>query len=327
VAGAVSGDSASPVRIGILGAAKVAAYALIAPARETGVAEAFAVAARDRSRALAYAEVHGIPNVADDYDALIADPRIDAIYNALPPALHAQWTIRALKAGKHVLCEKPFCVSAGEARAMVAAAEEAGLQLVEAFHYRHHPLFARVLDIVRSGALGRIERVSMHFEVPIPETPTELRYRPELGGGALFDLGTYCLHMCRSIAGEEPVVRSAEMTLSAGGVDIRTHALLDFPSGITGEILCDMQTGPKVELRVEGSQGTLTVNNPLAPQYGHLLDLDGKHETVSGEATFNHQLRAFAAAVRGGPVPVTSGADSIAQIEAIDAVRRAARTQ
>jgi predicted dehydrogenase len=298
-----TGSETHPLAIGILGAAKVATYAIIAPARETGAAQLVAVASRDADRAAAYAQTHDIPHVAESYEALLADPRIEAIYNALPPALHAEWTIKALQAGKHVLCEKPFCTSAKDARAMAGAADAAGKLLVEAFHYRHHPLFARVLDIVRGGRLGKLGHVAMRFDAPIPETPGELRFRPELGGGALLDLGTYCMHICRAVVGEEPVIRSADMTIGKTGVDTRTQSRFDFASGVTGEIQCDMAGGLKVELRVEGEKGTLIVQNPVAPQFGHLLDLDGQHEFVDMDATFNFQLRAFVAAVRGGGAP------------------------
>jgi predicted dehydrogenase len=319
-----AGTADAPLAIGILGAATVATYAMIAPARETGAAQIVAVAARHADRAVAYAQTHGIPDVVKDYASLIADSRIDAVYNALPPALHAEWSIKALQAGKHVLCEKPFCTSADQARAMVAAAGESGKLLIEAFHYRHHPLFARVLEIVRGGSLGTIRRIAMHFEAPVADTPSEIRYKSDLGGGALLDMGTYCVHICRSIAGEEPVIRSAAMTIGSKGVDTRTQSKFDFPSGIAGEILCDMAGGLKVELRVEGDHGTLVVQNPIAPQFGHLIELNGQHELSDKEATFNFQLRAFVAAVRSGAPQTTASADSIAQMEALDAIREAA---
>jgi predicted dehydrogenase len=308
----------------LLGTGATAVYALIAPARETGAAEIFAVAARDQDRAAAYARIHGIPHVLESYDALIADPRIDAIYNALPPARRAELTVRALKAGKHVLSEKPFCTTADEAREMVAAAADSGVLLVEGFHYRHHPLFACALKIVREGTLGTVKRIAMHFEAPVIETPTEIRYRPELGGGVLLDMGTYCMHICRSIADQEPVIRSAEMRFGSTGVDTRMHTLFDFPSGAAGEILCDMTAGAKLELCIEGDRGTLVMRNPAAPRSGQTSDLDGAREIVGVEPTFNRQLRLFVAAVRGDPRDLPTGADCIAQMEALDAIRRMA---
>src|SRR5213593_4973843 len=155
--------AADPLRFGILGAARIAPMALVRPARRVTEATVLAVAARDPERARQFAARHGIPRVQPSYDALLADPEIDAIYNPLPNSLHAPWTIRALEAGKHVLCEKPFAASVAEAEAMAGAAERAGRVLVEAFHYRYHPLFARLRAILGSGELGVVRHLEAHF--------------------------------------------------------------------------------------------------------------------------------------------------------------------
>lgn len=214
----MSGQSIKPLRIGILGAARIAPVAVIRPAQATGVAQVVAVAARDPERARAYAAEHAIPNVADDYAALIAHPEVDAIYNALPASRHADLTIAALEAGKPVLCEKPFAMTLAEAQRMVSVAEQRGLVLMEAFHYRFHPLFARVLEIVASGEIGDVRRLEAVFSTSIEATATELRYDPTLGGGALMDLGTYCLHWVRTVVGAEPEVRAAKAMIGATGV-------------------------------------------------------------------------------------------------------------
>ena len=169
-------SSTAPLRVGILGAAKIAPAALIEPARSMPEVQVAAVAARDLSRAQAYATTNGIPAAYDSYDALLARPDIDAIYNALPPSRHADLTIAALRAGKHVLCEKPFAMNAAEARAMVDAGTQSGRVLMEAFHYRYHPLFGALLDTVRSGQLGRLESIAATFVVPIPARDGELRF-------------------------------------------------------------------------------------------------------------------------------------------------------
>src|SRR5712671_2863580 len=155
------------VRIGILGAARIAPAAVIKPARNIGPAVIAAVAARDRSRADAFASKHGIPNVRDSYAALVADPEIDAIYNPLPNGLHAEWTIAALEAGKHVLCEKPFTANAKEAEDVAAVASRTGLVVMEAFHYRYHPLAQRMREIVESDELGKIRRVETSLCFPL----------------------------------------------------------------------------------------------------------------------------------------------------------------
>lgn len=321
--------SEAPLRIGILGAARIAPEAMIKPARATGVAVVAAVAARDRGRAETYAAEHDIPAVAEDYAALIADPEIDAIYNALPPSRHADLTIAALAAGKPVLCEKPFAMSAAEAAAMVEAARRHGQVLMEAFHYRYHPLFGRVLEIVGSGEIGQLRRMKAVFSTSIAETADELRYDPALGGGALMDLGTYCLHWVRTLAGAEPRVVEATSMLGASGVDISTRATLAFPLGVSAEIVCDMAGTVRATLAVEGSAGSLRVVNPLAPQLGHMLEVapEGqaiRQETVTRAPTYDFQLRAFVDAVRGRSPAVTGGDDAVAQMQLLDAVRAAA---
>ena len=227
------------VRIGILGAARIAPSAVIKPARNIGEAVVAAVAARDRSRADAFASKHAIPNVRDSYAALVADPEIDAIYNPLPNGLHAEWTIAALEAGKHVLCEKPFTANAKEAEAVAAVAARTGLVVMEAFHYRYHPLAQRMREIVESGELGTIRRVETALCFPLPKF-SDIRYQYDLAGGATMDVGTYTVHMARLLGCEEPEVVSAEAKLRTPDVDRAMRAELTFPSGHTGRITCSM---------------------------------------------------------------------------------------
>ncbi len=161
------------------------------------------------ARADQFAAKHGIARVHDNYDELIADPDLDAVYNPLPNGLHAQWTIAALDAGKHVLCEKPFTSNAKEAEAVAAAADRTGLVVMEAFHYRYHPLAHRMREIVDSGELGTIRHVDTALCFPLPKF-SDIRYQYDLGGGALMDAGSYTVHMARLLGGEEPeVVRRA----------------------------------------------------------------------------------------------------------------------
>lgn len=319
------------MRIGILGAAKIAPTAMILPAQTTGVAIVTAIAARDPARARAFADQHGIPEVSETYEDLIARPDIDAVYNALTPSRHADLSIAALKAGKHVLCEKPFAMNAGEARAMVAAADETGKVLMEAFHYRYHPLFARVMEIIGSGELGEVRELSAVFQTKLIDDGAEIRYERDLGGGSLMDIGTYPLHWVRTAAWAEPTVVRASGVFGRGGVDHATEAELRFPSGATAKISGSMvEETPRALLEVNGTLGSLKAVNPLAPQAGHLLEVRIKgaaprRETFSREPTYDFQLRAFVAAVRGGPAPLTSGRDSIAQMVLLDAISAASR--
>lgn len=324
-------NTQAPLRIGILGAAKIAPTAMVLPARATGVATVVAVAARDPIRARAFADQHGIPEIAGTYEELIARPDIEAIYNALTPSRHADLSIAALQAGKHVLCEKPFAMNAGEARAMVAASLASGKVLMEAFHYRYHPLFARVLEIIGSGELGEVRDLSAVFQTGLVDDGTEIRYERDLGGGSLMDIGTYPLHWVRTAAWAEPTVVRASGVFGRAGVDHSTQAELLFPNGATARISGSMvEETPMALLEVTGTQGSLKAVNPLAPQVGHLLEVTigggpPRRETFSREPTYDFQLRAFVEACRGGSPPLTSGKDSIAQMELLDAVSAASR--
>jgi len=320
---------AAPLRLGILGAARIAPMALIAPARNVPDATVRAVAARDVERARKFAARHGIPVVHAGYDALLDDPEIDAIYNPLPNGLHARWTIRALERGKHVLCEKPFAASVAEAEAMAAAATRAGRVLVEAFHYRYHPLFARMRAILDAGEIGAVRHLEAHLCFPIPFR-NDIRFNASLAGGALMDAGCYTVHMLRHLAGAEPEIASARMGWTSGGVDRWTEAHLRFPDGRTARLTCSLFSAwvMRASARVEGSAGRLGVPNPIAPQFFHRLRVTtpagSRSERVAGAPSYECQLRAFVAAVRdGAPVP-TSPADAIENMRAIEAIYAAA---
>ena len=317
-------ESTTPLRIGILGAARIAPMALIRPARQVPDASIVSVAARDPARARAFAAKHGIARVADTYDALLADPEIDAIYNPLPNSLHAEWTIKALEAGKHVLCEKPLAANAEEARAMAAAATRCDRILVEAFHYRYHPLAARMKSILDSGVLGAIRHIEATMCIPLL-LPGDIRYRWELAGGATMDVGCYTISLVRFLAGAEPEVVRADARLASPRVDRRMTAELRFPDGGSGRITCSLFSSQLLRLGavVRGEHGELRVFNPFAPHFYHRLSVRTAHgrttERVAGDATYTHQLRAFVAAVRGAAAPVDI-ADAVANMQVIDAV-------
>jgi len=324
----VIGDG--PLRFGILGAARIAPMALVRPARRVPEATVVAVAARDPERARRFAAKHGIPRVHERYDALLADPYVEAVYNPLPNALHARWTIRALEAGKHVLCEKPFSTTVAEAEAMAAAAQRSGRVLVEAFHYRYHPLFARLRAILTSGELGEVRHLEAHFCVPML-LPRDIRYRADLGGGALMDVGCYTVHLLRHLAAAEPSVVRARAIWTRGGVDRAFRADLLFPDGRTGRLTTSLFS--RWLLRptawVQGTEGRLRVLNPFAPHFWHRVRVrtraGTRTEKVAGAATYDYQLRAFVAAVRAGTPLPTGAADAIANMRVIEALYGAAR--
>ncbi|MDJ0749460.1 MAG: Gfo/Idh/MocA family oxidoreductase [Woeseiaceae bacterium] len=320
------------IRIGLLGASRIGRGAIIAPAAEIAGVEVVTVAARSEARAREYAEVHGIPKVEPDYQALISSPEIDLVYNALPPSEHKGWTLAALRAGKHVLCEKPFSMNADEAEAMVGTAKETGRTLIEAFHCRFHPLFARVMELLDSGAIGTVLSMSSHFNVPIPSEPGELRYDKRLGGGAMMDLGCYPVHWVRNAAAEEPDVVSANADWHESGVDVAMEAELQFPLGATASVSCSMSENlpDKLDanLTVTGEEGTLAVDNPLAPHIGHELTLETDRGVVSeqfgSESTYHYQLRHTVDVIENGATQLTGGADAIGNMRVIDAIYRVA---
>jgi predicted dehydrogenase len=312
------------LRIGLLGASRIAPTAVLAPAATRDDVTVTAVAARDPARARAFAETHGVAAVAAGYAELIARDDVDLVYNGLPPAGHAQWTIAALEAGKGVLCEKPFARDAAEARAMVEAAERAGRPLIEAFHYRFHNVIRRAEDLVRSGALGQIHRASAVFEVTIPRDSGDLRWSAEQGGGALMDLGCYPLHLMRTLLGEEPQIREARGEF-VDGVDAWITAALAFPSGARADISCSMVPETRnARATIGGSKGRLEIVNFLAPQYGCRFTTTIGGETVEqpvgGPTTYEAQLAHVVDVMAGKTRPLTGGADAIANMAAIDRI-------
>ena len=319
------------MRIGVLGAARIAPAALVKPARVVDGVEVGAVAARDRRRAEAFAARYGVPAVHDSYAGLLADPSLDAVYIPLPNGLHAQWTLAALKAGKHVLCEKPFTSNAAQAREVAAAADGTGLVVMVAFHYRYHPLARRMAELVRGGELGRIERVETAMCFPLPRF-SDIRYDFSLAGGALMDAGCYAVHAMRLLAPGDPEVTAARaLTMRRDRrIDRAMTAQFSFPGGATGEIRASMWSSALLRIRAQavGERGTLTVTNFAAPQFWSrfTVTVDGqrRRERFGGEATYVHQLRAFAAAVRGEPANLTPPSDSVATMSLIDDIYAAA---
>jgi len=320
------------IRFGTLGAAAITPGALVAPASDRDDVKITATAARDRSRAEAFAAEHGIRDVLDSYRQVVEHPEVNAVYNPLPIHLHKEWTIAALRAGKHVLCEKPFACNAAEAEEMARVARETGLVLMEAMHSRHHPLFARAAEIVASGVLGPVSRFEGWLNVDIREDD-DLRRRYELGGGALMDLGVYPLTWACFLLGERPQILSARARARTGNpnVDIGMDAELRYPSGASGHISCAMSSDRKHTdnaIVVEGMRGTLRVLNPLVPQYGHKIELtiDGvtREETQSRRSSYAYQLDAFVDAVVAGGEILTDADSAVSVMHLVDDCYRGA---
>jgi predicted dehydrogenase len=313
----------------VLGAARIAPSALIKPAKDNAEVVVAAVAARDGSRARAFAAKHGIARVHESYEALIADPDLDAVYNPLPNGLHGKWTRAALVAGKHVLCEKPFTANAAEAREIAGLAAKSDRVVMEAFHYRYHPLALRTEQIIASGELGKLERVEAALCFPLPKF-SDIRYNYSLAGGAMMDAGCYAVHMARTFGGSTPEVVSAQAKLRDPQVDRAMTAELRFAEGHTGRVRCSMWSSRLLEItaHVVGDRGEVRLFNPVTPQFFHRLSVrssDGKRvERFPRRPSYAYQLDAFAGAVlRGEPVKTTP-TDAIENMTVIDAIYRAA---
>lgn len=319
----------SRVRIGVLGAARITPAALIGPAKDNNEVVVAAVAARNVARAEAFAAKHAIGRVHDSYEALIADPDVDAVYNPLPNSLHGRWTRAALEAGKHVLCEKPFTANAAEAREIAQLAAESGQVVMEAFHYRYHPFALRAEEIIASGELGTLQRVDVAFCFPLPRF-SNIRYDYALAGGATMDAGCYAVHMLRTFGGSTPEVISAQAKLRDRLVDRAMTAQLRFPEGHIGRLRCSMWSSNllKISVNVVGDRGELRVLNPVLPHLFHRfwVRADGRSrvERFPRRATYAYQLDAFAAAIlRGEPVSTTPE-DAVENMSVIDSIYLAA---
>jgi len=320
------------LRIGTLGTSRISQAALIDPAADVAGVTVAAVAARDAARAEHYALRHGIAKAYVSYQELLDDPDIDAVYNPLPNSLHGPWTLRAIAAGKHVLCEKPFTQNADEAAQVVQAAEDSGLVVMEAMHYRYHPLIARLREV--TAGLGPVRHLQCWTSFSIAD-PADIRYDFALGGGALMDGGCYAIDVLRLLGGDKPSVTAAladPVTDEPDGAaaDRSLAVRLAFPGGATGWFDSSFTRDGefRADLHVICEDGVAQLDNFIFAWEGRLRATRGgtvvADETGGGDTTYVYQLRAFAAAIAGGdPVP-TSAASAAVTMRIIDDAYRAA---
>ncbi|MFD3451374.1 Gfo/Idh/MocA family protein [Streptomyces sp. NPDC058691] len=324
--------STEPLRIGVLGAARIAERAIVDPARITGH-RLVAVAARDRGRAEEYAAAHGVERVHDSYADLLADPEIEAVYNPLANGLHGPWNLAAIAAGKHVLTEKPSASNLEEAIEVRDAAAKAGVAFMEAFHYLYHPVLRRLHELLESGELGELRHVEATTNIPAPPD-SDPRWSLELAGGAMMDLGCYALHAQRALApwgGGAPRLTGARGGEHAGmpGVDEWLEADLVFPGGATGTARCNMASDAEdLSLRVVGSLGEVTAPNFVLPHLDARLLVrtpEGERvEELERRTSYTYQLEAFAGLVRDGIKVPTDADDAVESMRLIDDAYRAA---
>jgi xylose dehydrogenase (NAD/NADP) len=314
-----------PVRWGLLSTAKIN-RAVIPGLQASPESELVAVASRDRGRAETYAIEHGIPRAYGSYEELLADPEIEAVYISLPNDGHVPWSIRAHEAGKHVLCEKPLTRRVADAERAFDAAERAGRLLVEAFMYRHHPQTLRTEELLRNGAVGRVRQIRTAFCFLLDDE-RDVRLRPELDGGALMDVGCYCVSGARVAAGAEPVEASAVQLVGATGVDVRVAGTLVFADGVLAQLLCGFDLAYRSGLEVTGSEGVLWVPYPwTAQEVGIELRRGDEIEWVEVENPNRYRLQSdnVSRAIRGLEPPLLGKADAVGQARAIEALYRSA---
>lgn len=318
----------SRLRWGVLSTADIT-RALIAPLRSSKRNQLLAVSSRSLDKAREYARKHKIDRAYGSYADLLSDPEIDVIYNPLPNHLHAEWTIKAIQAGKHVLCEKPLALDLAEVDAISAAAEKYGRAAVEAFMYRTHPQTLKVQEIVESGKLGKVSLVRGSFTYP-GTAPDNYRWRPEMGGGGLWDVGCYPLSYTRAVLGTEPLEVFGWQVTGPTGVDVRFTAQMLFPNNVHAQFDCSVETPYHVFMELVGDEGTLNIPQPFNPGMREKLYLTrkGKVETITvmGRDTYAGEVEDMADAILNAKPPRISLADSRANTAAILALFESARS-
>ena len=317
--------------IGLLSTANINKE-ILAGAAESDRVEVVAVGSRTTETAAAYAREHGLERAHGSYDALLADPDVDAIYISLPNGLHHEWTLKALAAGKHVLCEKPYSRRAADVEAAFDAADTAGLVLMEAFMYRHHPQTLKVQELVAAGAVGRICAVKTTFTFPLASL-SNVRALPELDGGALMDVGCYCISGIRALAGEPERVRGEQVT-GTTGIDMAFHGTLRCADDVVGQFEASFRSPKRQGLEVVGEDGVLVVDAPWRVDWGGSVAIARRSGgeaadvvevvEVAAANSYRLELENLADAITGTSAQLIGRADALGQARTIEALYRSA---
>ncbi len=330
-----------PLSLGIVGAANIARQ-FTAAVLDSAAVNVAAIASRSDETARAFAESCRIPRHHGTYQALLDDPAIEAVYIPLPNHLHAEWTIKAAEAGKHILCEKPLCMSRAEAVAMFDAARANGVILLEAYPYRFQPQTGELLRLLESGAVGTVRTMQAAFGFTVPNPETNIRMKPEAGGGALLDAGSYTLSLIRLVLGEAPVRVTATPVWADTGVDISMMATLEFANQRFAQMSCAMNVANHRSATIMGTAGTIEteyINHPSAAVASRLRVRRGTANTIPFEeipgpfgSGFRYEAEAFAAMVRandqaGFEAGASFSVDIAAMLEAVAQSARSGRTE
>ncbi|WP_457101205.1 Gfo/Idh/MocA family protein [Microbacterium sp. P5_E9] len=325
-----------PIGIGILGAAGISERAMVEPARELEGVRVIAIGARDPERALTMADRIGVPE-SGNYEMVLNHPDIDLVYIPLPSTVQAHWAVRALQAGKHVLCEKPLSANGTTAAEIAEAADAAGRRAFVGFHYRLHGFTRRLLEVLASGVLGDVQRVEFDYSIPhFVVQPGNIRLDGDLGGGSFMDVGCYAVDLMR-VAWGDPAVVSAEATLYAGDsrVDLQMDAVLELPRSILAHVRSSFIGDDKgsMSLRVTGSDAQLEATSVIVPQWGAELRVTAadrvliQEKAVDGENSYARQLEHIVGALRDGTPSPLDAALGVGTMTVIDDIYRAAGLQ
>jgi len=319
------------LRWGILSTADIGRHKVVPGIQAAERCRVVAVGSRDMLRAGQYAQELGIPRAFASYEEVIADPEVDAVYIPLPNHLHAEWTIKAAQAGKHVLCEKPIAMNAAEAERMVQTADEAGVVLLEAFMYRHHPPWAKVRELVAGGTIGRLSAIQSWFGY-YNDDPADIRNIVEVGGGALYDVGCYCINLARMLFGGEPTNVEASMTRDpVMGVDVLTSAILSFAGG-TSDFTCSTRTETDQRVHIYGTTGRISLGIPFNVPPDRSTEVVLTQRSAPGQAPtteilrfpasdqYTAQAEEMAAAVLDGRPLQFPPSDAVANMRVIDRI-------
>lgn len=256
-------------RWGILSTANIGRRAMIPALKDSPMAEIVAVSSRDGDRALHFADELNIPKAYGSYQAMLDEGEIDAVYNPLPNHLHKEWSIRAAEAGIHILCEKPLALDPDECRQMIDAANANGVQLMESFMYRHHPRILEARDMIQSGVIGSPKTIVSAFTFRL-NNKNDIRYQPEMGGGAVMDVGCYCINITRLMAGREPLAVQAKASWASTGVDQQLTAILDFGDDLVAHFDCGFNQSDRQYCTVAGTEAYLEIPLPFLPGKGEV---------------------------------------------------------
>lgn len=312
---------------GLLSTARIN-NALITPLRASKRNKLVAVASRSQASADAYAKEKKILQAHGSYESLLADPDIDVIYNPLPNHLHAEWTIKAVEAGKHVLCEKPLALSVAEVDAVKAAARQHGRVVAEAFMYRHHPQTLKVQELVKSGSLGTVKLIRGSFSYMLSRKG-DVRLNPEWGGGSIWDVGCYPISYARSVLGGEPLEVFGHQVIGPTGIDDTFVGQMRFANDVLAQFDSSFVIPFHVFMEIIGSEGTLSIPNPFKPNENEKIYVtrDGKTETIKikGQELYIGEVEDMADAILLGKEPRVSLDDSRANVHAIKCLLESAQ--